>query len=232
MSVVFIKNKTKEELNEIISQSFSRLEVMRKCGVESLNNHVKKWLNNYIEINKIDISHFSQGNPAHRKYSYDDMKTWVESNICWTDLMKDMGLRFVGDNIKTAKKVVKYYNLDISHFDAKAASKKNNSKTKSLNDIFCRNSSATRVTVKSRILSLNLIPYKCSGPNCTITDTWNGQPIVLHLEHINGIGNDNRLDNLCFLCPNCHSQTSTYAGRNVQGKKRAVDGSFITLSPL
>jgi hypothetical protein len=47
-----------------------------------------------------------------------------------------------------------------------------------------------------------------------IIDVWNNKKLVLHIEHINGISNDNRIENLCFLCPNCHSQTDTYGGRN------------------
>ena len=52
------------------------------------------------------------------------------------------------------------------------------------------------------------MPYKCK--ECGISEKWNNKPIILHLDHINGINNDNRLENLRFLCPNCHSQTDTY----------------------
>lgn len=44
---------------------------------------------------------------------------------------------------------------------------------------------------------------------------WNGRPIPLELDHINGRRDDNRLDNLRVLCPNCHAQTDTYRGRNI-----------------
>ncbi|MGB2240169.1 MAG: HNH endonuclease [Pseudomonadales bacterium] len=54
--------------------------------------------------------------------------------------------------------------------------------------------------------------YNCSS--CGIGDEWNGKPITLQLDHINGVNNDHRLDNLRMLCPNCHSQTDTWCGRN------------------
>lgn len=50
--------------------------------------------------------------------------------------------------------------------------------------------------------------------NCGITE-WMGNPIVLELEHINGNSEDNSEENLSLLCPNCHSQTDTYKGKNV-----------------
>ena len=45
---------------------------------------------------------------------------------------------------------------------------------------------------------------------------WNGIPLVLQLDHINGINNDNRIENLRFLCPNCHSQTTTFSGKHAK----------------
>jgi hypothetical protein len=44
--------------------------------------------------------------------------------------------------------------------------------------------------------------------------TWMNKPVVLQLDHINGIHNDNRVENLQFLCALCHAQTSTFCGKN------------------
>jgi hypothetical protein len=70
---------------------------------------------------------------------------------------------------------------------------------------------ATRASVRKTIINDNLIPYKCN--ECEIND-WNGKKLSLHLDHINGKNGDHRLENLRFLCPNCHSQTDTYTGKN------------------
>lgn len=73
----------------------------------------------------------------------------------------------------------------------------------------------SRQHLKNRIINNNLIKYKCR--ECGNDGKWNNKKLSLHLEHINGVNNDNRLLNLTFLCPNCHSQTETYGGK---GKKK------------
>jgi len=67
-------------------------------------------------------------------------------------------------------------------------------------------------TLKKALLEQGVV-YRCSG--CGLTD-WQGSSITLQVDHINGERLDNSLDNLRFLCPNCHSQTETFAGRNVR----------------
>jgi hypothetical protein len=84
-------------------------------------------------------------------------------------------------------------------------------------ELFIENSITVRSVIRNRIIIDNLIPYVCN--ECDNHGTHNGKPLSLQLEHKNGINNDNRLENLCFLCPNCHTQTSTYAGRNAKNEK-------------
>lgn len=69
---------------------------------------------------------------------------------------------------------------------------------------------------KQRLIEHGLLVSKCYGENCTITDTWLGKTIILQLDHINGVSSDNRIENLRLLCPNCHSQTNTFSGRNLK----------------
>ncbi len=80
-------------------------------------------------------------------------------------------------------------------------------------DLFRENSRHSRNILRKHIIKNNLLEYKCAI--CGIKE-WNGKTLSLELDHINGINNDNRLENLRFLCPNCHSQTSTYGARNKQ----------------
>ena len=65
--------------------------------------------------------------------------------------------------------------------------------------------------LRNRLLNHGYKEKKCEI--CGNTE-WNGKPIPLQVHHINGINTDNRLENLQILCPNCHAQTETYAGKN------------------
>jgi len=89
-------------------------------------------------------------------------------------------------------------------------------------EVFVKNSSYSRNSIKRKILKYKLLPYICR--DCNNEGVWNHKKLSLQLEHINGINDDNRLENLCFLCPNCHSQTQTFAGRK---KKREVNNCKI-----
>ena len=66
--------------------------------------------------------------------------------------------------------------------------------------------------LRQRLIGEGLKEYRCEV--CGLTE-WNGVPIPLELDHINGRRDDNRIENLRLICPNCHAQTPTYRGRNI-----------------
>lgn len=86
------------------------------------------------------------------------------------------------------------------------------SRIRNLEEVLTENSTYARHHVKRRIIEEKLIPYICAC--CNNDGIHNGIPLVLQLDHINGINDDNRLENLRLLCPNCHSQQNTYAAKN------------------
>jgi 5-methylcytosine-specific restriction endonuclease McrA len=86
------------------------------------------------------------------------------------------------------------------------------------------NSRRCRTHVKGRLLRAGLLSNRCGA--CGITE-WRGLQLTMHLDHINGVKDDNRLTNLRMLCPNCHSQTETYSGKNIRRKRlQEVEGAM------
>lgn len=105
-------------------------------------------------------------------------------------------------------------NLDRSVFKGKSPITKYGSLHKvNASDILKPNCKHARSVLRRYVIKNNLIPYRCAICGCV---EWQGRTLSLELDHINGINNDNRIKNLRFLCPNCHSQTTTYGSRNQQ----------------
>lgn len=151
-------------------------------------------------------------------YSDEEFIQIVQSSQNFTDCSRKIGLSIYGSNSrKQIKKRCEELGISYQHFYDDAARKRvaGNKPTYTMEEILVENSTYTnRAKLKERLVRDNLIEYKCAI--CGNEGFWNGQPLSLQLDHINGINNDNRLENLRLLCPNCHAQTDTFSGKNVK----------------
>lgn len=147
--------------------------------------------------------------------SKQELEQLVQNSERLGDILKAFGLENKGGNHHTLKRRLNEENIDYSHIklglDANKG-RKFNIKLLDNEELFRQNSPHSRSTIKSHILKDNLIPYKCAI--CGFEGLWNDKELVLVLDHINGIHNDHRIENLRFLCPNCNSQQDTFAGKN------------------
>lgn len=152
-------------------------------------------------------------------YTDDELLNLAENSKSFYDFLTKLGI-FAngGSDYKFHRKYFKNRNLN---FNFLGQSKKaiivhdenNRIRRRYTNaEMFVENCDVERSSIKKRIIQDKLIPYKCQ--RCNNNGVWNGEKLSLQLEHINGINNDNRLENLCFLCPNCHSQTPTFGSKN------------------
>jgi len=136
----------------------------------------------------------------------------VKSSLNISEVLFKLGYSVKGNSwgFSEVKKRMLNLNLTGSDFKGKAALKSNISKINP-EKLLCENSKHNRTVVRRYIIKNNLLPYKCSI--CGLSK-WNDKTLSLELDHINGINTDNRIGNLRFLCPNCHSQTDTYGSKN------------------
>jgi hypothetical protein len=73
--------------------------------------------------------------------------------------------------------------------------------------------SRCRKTIKTHLLRAGILHNRCDW--CGLS-SWRGRTISIQIDHVNGIRDDHRLENLRMLCPNCHSQTDTFAAKNIK----------------
>lgn len=170
------------------------------------------------------------------KYKKEQLELIIKDSLSIAEVCRKLGLRPVGGNYKTIKTYINKYELDISHFTGQGWNSGDRyvffGKQYELDDIFVENSTYTNLyRLKEKILENKLKEYKCE--KCGLTE-WNGEMLSLHLDHKNGNNLDHRLDNLRFLCPNCHSQTSTYCGKSkgVSSKNELSCNKYIIKKDL
>lgn len=147
------------------------------------------------------------------KYTKERIENAIIGANCITDVMKNLGLKRSGGSHSHLTKRIKYYNIDISHFTGKTTSKGRSSiRKKNPNEILIIKSDGYREPAfrLRRAMIEEGISYKCN--TCDIYPIWNKKELRLQIDHINGNYLDNRKENLRFLCPNCHSQTSGFCG--------------------
>ena len=156
--------------------------------------------------------------PKKRKYTDQEFITAVKQSNSVSEVLSKLNLQPAGGNYKNFHSYVERLNLDTSHFTGQGWRKGSEApvfKARSLKEILVVNSPHKRTSsLKARLIREAIFEERCY--KCGLVE-WNNQKIPLELEHINGVNNDNRLENLTLLCPNCHAQTSTYRGKN---KKR------------
>lgn len=141
-----------------------------------------------------------------------ELEELVKSSISYSEVLRKLGYHVTGgEPWKNLKNRLLELNIDVSHFKGKSHGT-SNTKKYLLEEILVRDSTYTNKTqLKKRLIDEGVFKYKCDI--CGISE-WNNRPLSLQLHHINGVNNDNRIENLQLLCPNCHSQTDTFSGRN------------------
>jgi hypothetical protein len=215
-----------DDFKTIIKESYSVYQIMRTFKQKNVGGSEKNILKRIQDLD-IDISHFKRRKTKGRGKAdaIDDetFKTLVKDNTTWRDLNVACGYYgYEGSKLLTSR--IEKLGLSTNHFDNKPGTKQIPT-----DKIFVVDSKYQFTPgIKKRLLRDFGVSYECSkckNEDFTKRDgvlMWKDQEIVLQLEHKNGIHNDNRVHNLEFLCPNCHSQTSTYCGRN-NPKRRATE---------
>ena len=157
---------------------------------------------------------------ALRPYTKEWLQELCAESFSLAEVLRKAG-RKGGGAQQTLKKKIQEYNIDTSHFTGQLWSK---GKTKiednritsrekyNLEEIFVKNSPVAQKVLRGYVERHHVLEYKCQ--KCGCDGHWQDGIISLEIDHINGDNTDNRIENLHYLCPNCHALTETYRGRN------------------
>lgn len=138
----------------------------------------------------------------------------VNNCTSFSSLAKELNYHSRGAILTTIKNYLIKNNIDFSHFTGLPKDKQ----IRTPENIFIINSTADQKVLKRYYKNGNYTEYKCSI--CGLEPIWNGKPLTLTLDHINGNNKDDRLENLRWICPNCDRQLDTYGSRNWKNLKK------------
>lgn len=149
----------------------------------------------------------------------------IETSTSKVEVLRKLGSKLGGTNYGRIKIHATKLGLDLAHlkfnFKEHLDEIRFGGHRQSLEEILVLgNVHRSHVRLKRDLLLHRGFLNRCFFEDCPtrLLVEWRGAPLTLHLDHINGNRFDYRVDNLRLLCPNCHTQTSTYAGKNIKAK--------------
>lgn len=156
-----------------------------------------------------------------KKFTKEEMTNFISQSYSIADVCRLCGWKPIGGNYGIIKRYIKEYELDTNHFLGKRSNignRLNQHKEKKAENYLKKDSYIKLTTLRDKLVREGIKEYKCE--DCGISE-WNGKQISLQIHHINGDNTDNRIENIMFLCPNCHSQTDTFCGKkNIKNEKK------------
>lgn len=153
------------------------------------------------------------------RFTREELEQFVRDSRSYRDLSIRCGYAKDGGSIvRIAKELVEHYGFNVDHFTGQGWNKDN----------FDYSRLENGRTVKPRSMIQALIALR--GHRCEIckNEEWNSLPIPLEVHHLDGNSLNNFTENLQLCCPNCHSQTGNYKGRNINKGMKVSDEDFIT----
>jgi hypothetical protein len=146
-------------------------------------------------------------------FSEGDLRAAIAQGLCWADALRYLGYEAKGHNYRTVKKWAAQWDIPTEHFDPTARTNRSaRSREVPISEVLVENSTYPRGSLKRRLLREGIKQPICEM--CGQGELWLGSRMSMILDHVNGVPNDNRLENLRMLCPNCNATLATHCGRN------------------
>jgi hypothetical protein len=169
-------------------------------------------------------------------YSEEEAREAIATSYSWAESLRKLGLCPSGGAWRVLKKHAEAWVISTEHFDPSRAREATGTKERPIEDLLVENSSCSRQNLKRRLLQEGLKEQEPRCEMCGQDEFWRGQRMAMILDHINGVRNDNRIENLRIVCPNCAATLSTHCGRKNRLPRRKrrcrrCRGLFLPTNP-
>lgn len=162
-------------------------------------------------------------------FTESELQAAIAQSVTWAATLRALGYEVKGANYRTLQRWAQRWGISTEHFDPQAAHRgRHIGRAKPLEEVMVKNSPYQRGQLKHRLFAEGLKQRICEL--CGQGETWQGRRMALVLDHINGVSNDHRLENLQIVCANCAATLETRCGRNVP-HQRSCPGCGNTFAP-
>jgi hypothetical protein len=209
---------TREEATEAVGRSSTWADALRALGLSPFGKNfatIRKWAAAW----EIDVAHLPPYRPRRSgpRFTETQAREAIADARSWSEALRRLGYCTTGGNPRTLKKWAEFWKIPTDHFDPYAASRealRAARQPRPLAELLVVDSTYSRSNLKQRLYDEGLKRPVCEL--CDQGEIWRGRRMGLILDHANGIRNDNRIENLRIVCPNCAATFDTHCGRNVR----------------
>ncbi|MEU3355658.1 HNH endonuclease signature motif containing protein [Streptomyces sp. NPDC037389] len=213
---------TRERLATAAESSRTLSEALSKLGVDPRSSS-RRYIHERMKSMGIDTSHFAR---EGARWTKEILEAAVAASSNMNDVLRHLGLEAVGGHHTHISRRIRMFGIDTSHFDRRGRSPNGRRHRTTAELLVEQNPSNARREQNDRLKRAMRelgVPDRCAFRG--IKTMWQGHPLPLEVDHIDGDWRNNRIENLRLLCPNCHSTTDTYRGRGKSRRPAASQSS-------